>query len=109
MIKKLIVFLLLAGAITYVGILFGAPQYHYHGIKSDIKELVTLRNMQIKEMRKEVQESIHYYDVPVKMSSVSIQRMAKGYAISFSWEETVNLLDLYEKTYSFSINEGSQT
>ena len=105
MIKKLIVFLLLAGAITYVGILFVTPQYHYQGIKSDLKELVVLRNMQPREIREEMQKSIDYYEAPIKNSSILIDRLPNfQYQIRVSWSETVNLLDLYEKTYRFSIN-----
>jgi hypothetical protein len=105
MLKKLFVYFLLAGAITYAGILFGTPYYHYYGIKSDMDELVLLRNLRDTEMVEEVQESINYYDIPVKMSSVSIQRdEQRHFMVSFSWKETVNFFDLYEKTHNFSID-----
>ena len=110
MIKKLIAFLLIAGLITYLGILYGTPYYHYYGIKSDIEELAVLSNMFPKEMKQEIEESINYYGVPVKMSAVSIQRIKhRHYIISFSWRETANFLDLYERKYEFSIHaDGSK-
>ena len=105
MLKKLFVYLLVLGAFIYAGILFGTPYYHYYGIKSDIDELVLLRNMKDNEMSEEILESINYYDIPVKMSSVSIQRdEQRHFMVSFSWKETVNFIDLYEKTHNFSIN-----
>ncbi len=91
------VYLLLAGALTYAGILFGTPHYHYYTFKSDIKELTDLRNLNMQEMRAEIQESINYYEIPVKMSSVAIERLSKYYWIRVSWQETVNFMDLYEK------------
>ena len=111
MLKKLFVYLLVLGALIYIGILFGTPQYHYYGIKSDIEELSVLSNLQPKEIREEVQESIDYYGVPVKMSTVLIEKQPNHqYRIKISWKETVNLLDFYEKTYTFSIDAtGSET
>ncbi len=110
MLKKLFVYLLVLGALIYIGILFGTPQYHYYGLKSDIEELADLRNLQMKEMREEVQESIDSYGVPVQMSAVSIEKVGRFYTIRVSWKETVNLLDFYEKTYTFSIDAtGSET
>ena len=110
MLKKLFVYLLVLGALIYIGILFGTPQYHYYGLKSDIEELADLRNLQMKEMREEVQESIDSYGVPVQMSAVSIEKEDRFYRIRVSWKETVNLLDFYEKTYTFSIDStGSET
>ena len=107
MLKKFIVFLLLSGVIIYIGILFGTPQYQYYAFKSDIEELSVLQNMQLKEIREEVKEAIDYYGVPVKMSSVLVEKLPNyRYRIKVSWEETVNLLDFYEKTYQFSIDEG---
>jgi hypothetical protein len=107
MLKKFIVFLLLSGAIIYIGILFGTPQYRYHAFKSDIEELSVLQNMQLKEIREEVKEAIDYYGVPIKMSSVLVEKLPNyQYRIKVSWKETVNLLDFYEKTYQFSIDEG---
>ena len=105
MLKKLIAFVLFAGLIIYIGILYGTPPYHYNGIKSVIEELVMLRNMSDKDLRKEVKQSIEYYGVPVKMSSVSITRDdRRHFIIKFSWKETVNFFDLHEKTYKYTIN-----
>ena len=107
MFKKFIVFLLLSGAIIYIGILFGTPQYQYYAFKSDIEELSVLRNLELREVREEIKESIDYYGVPVKMSSVLVEKLPNyEYRIKVSWKTTVNLLDFYEKTYQFSIDEG---
>ncbi len=105
MLKKFIVFVVFAGLVIYIGILYGTPPYHYNGIKSDIEELVMLRNMSDKELREEVKQSIEYYGVPVKMSKVSITRdNRRHFIIRFSWQETVNFMDLYEKKYKYTIN-----
>lgn len=104
MLKKLIVWILVLSAIAYAAVLFGTPLFHYRAFKSDIEELVELGNLRKEEMRAEIQESIDSYGIPITIDMVYFEDLGRSYHIKVSWDETVNFLDLYEKTYMFDID-----
>lgn len=102
MIKKIIVVLVI-GLIIYAGIQFGLPQYHYYAFKSDLDELARITNLRPKELREEVMKSARDYNVPLNSKKLIITRNG-GNRIQASWSETVNLFNLYEKTFHFSVD-----
>ncbi len=105
MFKKLFALLVVA-LIIYSGVLFAAPFYHYHTFKSDVEEIVQMRNVQHKAMLERIVETAEGYNVPIEKKDIILTR-EKFYRARISWEETVNLLGLYERTFKFSIDTNT--
>jgi len=105
--KKLIN-LLVIGLALVSAVQFGIPFYHYITFKSELKELSKLPSGSFKrgktdEMMVKVQEKVRDFHVPVKDEDITLTRGAT-YTIEVYWEETVNWLGIYQKTFQFDVD-----
>lgn len=107
MIKKFF-YLLVLGVAVYSGIKLAIPHYHYYIFKSDVEELAQLNVADLRpdEMRERIINLADQYKIPLKMRNLII-KADDGYYISVTWEETVNILNVYKRTFVFYIDASS--
>lgn len=101
---KNIFILLVIGFGIYTGIQFAIPQYHYYMFKSDVDELSQLTSLPMKELLSEVLQSAQDANLPIEEEDIHLSRVTDGSRIQAAWQETVNIFDLYKKTYYFSVD-----
>ena len=106
---KMLIKLLVVGLALYSAFLFGIPFYHYQVFKSDLKELSKLPSGPFKEgeMMLRVQEMAREIKVPLKDEDIILTH-GLTYKIEVSWEETVNWLGFYQKTFQFAVDTSSK-
>ncbi|MBI5195090.1 MAG: hypothetical protein HZA10_02070 [Nitrospirae bacterium] len=107
MIKKLF-YLLVLGVAVYSGIKLAIPHYHYQLFKSDVEELAQLSIADVRpdEMRERIIKLADQYKIPLKMRDLIIKAEG-GYSILVTWEETVNIFDVYKRTFVFYIDASA--
>lgn len=106
MIKK-VFYLLFFALIVYSGIQYAIPFYHYYAFKSDLEETVEVSvETTPNEIMEKVMSLVAQYKIPVEMKDISLSRNGR-YVVKISWEETVNLFDIYKKTFRFYIDTST--
>jgi hypothetical protein len=98
----MIIFLVVA-VLVYIGVQFAQPHYQYNVFKSDVEELSLIITISPQEMMHRIMESAEDSDIPVTRDDIIMERHRGGHNISVSWKKTVNIFDLYQKTYYFSV------
>lgn len=101
--------LLVVGLALYSAFQFGVPFYHYMVFKSDLKEVSNMKSNQFKagEMMLTVRNMARDLNVPLKDEDIILTRDLT-YKIEVSWEETVNWLGIYQKTFNFAVDTSSK-
>jgi len=106
MIKKVFTILIIV-LIIYAAFVFIPPYYHYYAFRSDIAELARVgRTLHHKELMERIMEKAREYNVPVDEDDIIVTREDRDIYIEASWHERVNFLNIYEKTFYFSIYTG---
>lgn len=97
--------LLVVGLALFSAYLFGVPFYHYLVFKSDLKEISKMNSNQFREgeMMLKVKEMARDMSVPLQDKDIILTR-DRTYRIELSWEETVNWLSIYQKTFQFAVD-----
>jgi|GEM_PF-3188819 len=109
MFKKLFV-LLIISLVVYAGVVFIPPFYHYYAFKDDIKELAMIgRAIPTSELMQKVMEKANDYNIPIDESDVTITGgKDKRIDIAIEWQERVNFLNIYERSFSFSVDTSRE-
>ncbi|MBI5676627.1 MAG: hypothetical protein HZC48_12535 [Nitrospirae bacterium] len=101
--------LLVVGLALFSAYQFGVPFYHYLAFKSDLKELSRMNSNQFRqgEMMLKVQEMARDMNIPLKDKNIKLTRDST-YKIEVLWEETVNWLSIYQKTFQFAVDTSQK-
>ncbi len=101
--------LLVVGLALFSAYQFGIPFYHYQVFKSDLKEISKMNSNQFREgeMMLKVKEMARDFNVQLNDKDIKLTRDSK-YRIEVSWEETVNWLSIYQKTFKFAVDTSSK-
>jgi hypothetical protein len=100
--KRLICLAVVALAV-YSGYMLGMPYYKFYAFRSDAADMVKFTIRDQANFKKKVIQKARDYGIPMSGESIQIwETEDKGYRVKASWSETVNILDLYEKTFDFS-------
>jgi len=106
MLKKLLIIGVI-GLLIYGGFVFAPPLYHYYAFKSDLGELARVGGtMREDELMEKIMEKVRAYNVPLEENDIVITRMDHEVYIEASWQESVNFLNIYKKTFYFSVHTG---
>jgi hypothetical protein len=89
---------------VYAGIQFGIPYYKYSAFRSDVKELARISLGDTQKTRKQIFERAQELKLPLQEKEILVTRTEKAVRVKTSWEETVDLLGLYQKTLAFSVD-----
>lgn len=106
---KMFIKLLVVGLALYSAFLFGVPHYHYMVFKSDLREVSKMNSNQFREgeMMSKVKEMARNFHIPLKDENIKLTRDLT-YKIEVSWEETVDLFTIYQKTFKFAVDTSSK-
>ncbi len=107
--KKYIFFIALIIVLIYCGYLFAVPQYRYYAAKSDLEELMNISISRPDLVKQAVMDIVATYELPVNPKEVNITNDRKQYYVKTSWEETVDIFTLYQKTYYFTIDTSKKS
>ena len=101
--------LLVVGLALVSAFQFGLPFYHHMVFKSDLKEVSKMNSNQFREgeMMLKVKEMARDINVPLQDNDI-ILTQDLTYRIEVSWEETVNWLGIYQKTFKFAVDTSSK-
>lgn len=106
MIKKLFTVLIIA-LIIYAAVVFVPPYYHYYAFRSDLKEFARIgRALPHRELMDNIMGKARGYNIPIDENDIIVTRYESSVHIEASWQERVNFLNIYEKTFNFSIYAG---
>lgn len=103
---KTLIWLALVVLMVYSGIQFGMPQYRYHAFKTDASDIVRFRYHppnELKKLRTKLLERAEEVGLPVYEENIEVDRTERGYWARIKWEETVDILGQYQKTYHFEV------
>ncbi|MBI5050338.1 MAG: hypothetical protein HZC11_05595 [Nitrospirae bacterium] len=104
---KIIFYLLVLALLIYSGIQFAVPFYHYEAFKSDLSATVRVSvNTPPEEFRDQVINLADQYKIPLKMRNISFSKNGR-YVVKASWEETVNIFDMYKRTFNFYVDTSN--
>ena len=101
-----IIWLLILAILIYTGIQFAKPYYRYLAFKSDVKEMARI-SVEMKnedEIRKMVYERAQELKIPIDKDDIELSMADKMVRIRTSWFEVVDILGIYRKTLTFSID-----
>jgi len=101
-----IIWLLILVFLIYTGIQFTKPYYRYLAFKSDAKEIARI-SVEMKnedEIRKMVYERAQELKIPIDKDDIELSMADKMVRIRTSWFEVVDILGIYRKTLTFSID-----
>ncbi len=100
---KKIFFLLIVGLIAYSLFLIAVPHFNYFAFKSDLNELMRVSISRPDLITEEIMTLAEKYDIPITEEDIKLRR-DEFYSVSVSWEETIDFLTLYQKTFKFHID-----
>ena len=100
--------LLILVFLVYTGIKFGMPYYRYVAFKADAKEIARVFGDLNKEeeIKKMAFERAQELKIPINTEDIELTVTGKMVRIRTSWSEVVDILGLYRKTLTFSIDSG---
>lgn len=107
--KKIIFIIALIILLIYCGYLFAVPQYHYYAVKSNLEEYMNVAIDRPGLVNETVMRIINEHGLPVTKDDVHITHDDKRYYVKTSWEETVDIFTLYQKTYYFTIDTSKKS
>lgn len=103
-----IIWLLIFAFLIYSGVKFGMPYYRYLAFKSDTKEIagisIGLHNEE--EIRNSVFERAQELKIPIQKEDIELSMAPTMVRIQTSWSEVVDILGIYQKTLTFSVDSG---
>jgi hypothetical protein len=91
---------------VYSGIQFVMPQYRYYAFKTDAADIVRFRYRppnDLKKLRTKLYEKVEEVGLPVSENHIEVERTERGYWARIKWQETVDILGQYQKTYHFEV------
>ncbi len=91
--------------LIYSGIKLGEPYYRYYAFKAKLEDISRFEDQQEKILPQVIAQA-QELGIPITETDVSISGTRGRYVIETGWTETVNLFDLYKKTYNFHIEVG---
>jgi hypothetical protein len=89
---------------VYAGIQFGIPYYKHSAFQSDVKELARISLGDTDKTKNQVFERAQELKLPLEAKDILVTRTEKSIRVRTSWEDTVDLLGLYQKTLTFSVD-----
>jgi hypothetical protein len=101
---KAVIWLALLAAVIYVGVKMGMPYFRYYAFESDVQELVGISIADADSLRDKVMEKAWEYDIPIQSRDVNVSGRSGAFKVYVAWAETVNIFDLYAKTYEFTVD-----
>lgn len=102
--KPLFVIVALAAA-AYLGLLFGKPYYRYSALKSDAAEMARVSLGDERKLREMIFSRAQELGIPIEEDAIFVDRNADNVMdVKASWNESVNVLGLYERDLAFSID-----
>lgn len=103
MIKTLFIILVFA-LLVYSGVLLATPYYHYYAFKSDVEEFAEAGfRINPQQLKEQVISMANSYNIPLEDKDVVITRNDKT-NIEVYWQETVNIFNIYTRTFEFFID-----
>jgi hypothetical protein len=104
--KKTFFWLLILAFLVYSGIKFGMPYYRYLAFKSDAKEIVRVffEHKNEGEIKDKIFERAQELKIPINKEDIEVSMTAKSVRIRTSWFEVVDLLGIYRKTLTFTVD-----
>lgn len=90
---------------VYLGIKFGIPFFKQSAFRSDVKELARISLGDVDKTRTQVIERARELKIPIDEKAIQVTRSDKTIRVRASWKETVDVLGVYQKTLSFSVDE----
>ncbi|HLC16916.1 MAG TPA: hypothetical protein VJL89_11900 [Thermodesulfovibrionia bacterium] len=104
---KTIIGLAVFGLIIYIIVMLGLPVYNYHVFKSDLSETSTW-DTDVRISDKLFKEKVLKYaedsSIPISEEDIEVFQDGDERDIAVSWSETVNLFNIYQKTYEYTID-----
>jgi hypothetical protein len=84
------------------------PYYRYIAFKSDVKEIARI-SVELKseeDIKGKVFESAQGLKIPINKEDIEISKTEKIVRIRTSWFESVDILGIYHKTLTFTVDSG---
>ena len=104
---KTLIWVALVVFAVYSGIQFVMPQYRYYAFKTDAEDIIRFRyrppNEALKKLRTKLYEKVEEVGLPVSKKQIEVERTERGYWARIKWQETVDILGQYQKTYYFEV------
>lgn len=91
-------------SLVYAGIKFGIPYYKHSAFQSDVKELARISLGDTEKTRNQIYERAQELKLPLEAKDIVVTKTERAVRVRTSWEETVDLMGLYQKTLTFSVN-----
>ncbi|MBI4823251.1 MAG: hypothetical protein HY805_03350 [Nitrospirae bacterium] len=92
------------GLIIYSGAMFAIPYYRHFAFKSDAESMIRFPispqgDNRLQLMRERAKE----LKVPLTESGVVVTGSGNDLKVTFTWTETVNILNIYKKNLDFTV------
>jgi hypothetical protein len=102
-IKFILVTIILVFCI-YLGIKFGIPYYKHEAFRSEVIELARISLGNTEKTRAQILEIAQKLKLPLDENDILVTRKTGTVRVNTSWEETVDVLGLYQKTLHFTVD-----
>jgi len=89
---------------VYLGFKFGIPYYKHSAFQSEVKELARISLGDTDKTRAQIFEKAQELKIPIDEKAILVTKTEKTVRVKTSWEETVDILGVYEKTLTFTVN-----
>jgi len=89
---------------VYLGFKFGIPYYKHSAFQSEVKELARISLWDTDKTRAQIFEKAQELKIPIDEKAILVTKTEKTVRVKTSWEETVDILGVYEKTLTFTVN-----
>jgi hypothetical protein len=99
--------------VAYCVFMFGMPQYKYYAFKTDAADIVRFTfkgrddREKVEKLRKEMFEKAQEVGLPISENHIKVESTETGYWVYIKWQETVDILGQYQKTFEFEVEVSS--
>jgi hypothetical protein len=89
---------------VYLGIKFGIPYYKHSAFQSDVIELARISLGDADKTRAQIFEKAQELKLPLEEKAILVTKTEKTVRVKTSWKDTVDILGVYQKTLTFSVD-----
>ncbi len=88
----------------YIGVKFGIPYYKHSAFRSDVTELARISLGDTEKTRVQIFQRAQELKLPLDEKDILVMRKTNTVRVKTSWNETVDVLGLYQKVLHFSVD-----
>lgn len=102
---KVILLILVAVAVVFVGMSFAKPYYKYYTLGSHTRDFLKSDVGNVKQIQENIMKNAKELNVPLQENNLEVKIVLKLVKVKATWTDTVDFWGYYQKNLNFMMEE----